>query len=143
MDPIFSEPQQEHTNVLSIVAFRDISNPAWDQFQRLLSISAERATRSLTLVLISDAFAAKAEARAKLFPYVQHCVSRATSLAYTSVDSMAIDINVLLYGWSNLQLHAHRYDAVFSNSPCKWQIFNTPCVYSDQAQTLLLTPLLL
>lgn len=119
MDASSSAPQQKYARVLSIVAFGDVRNLDWDRIQTLISISAGRATKRLTLVLVSNAFAAKAEARTGLFPYVQHCVTTATSLAHTSVESMAVAIDVLLFGWSNLQLSAHMYDAVFSNSPCK------------------------
>jgi hypothetical protein len=119
MDTTFCASHQKCARVLSIVAFGDIKNLEWDEIQTLVSVSARRATKRLTLVLASNAFTAKAEARAGLFPHVQRCVTTATSLAQTNVDSVAVAIDVLLFGWSNPQLSAHLYDAVISNSSCK------------------------
>ena len=119
MDASSFTTQQEYANVLSIVAFGDIVKLEVDKIQTLVSTSAEHATKGLTIVLVYDAFTAKPEARPGLFPYVQHCVTTITSLAYTSLQSMAVAIDVLLFGWSDAQLFPKKFDAVFSNSTCE------------------------
>lgn len=119
-----SPSQQKCARVLSIVASGDIREPEWSHIHLLVSTSAKCATKRLTLVLVNNIFVARSEARAKLFPYVQHYVTTITSLAQTSVESATVAIDVLLFGWSDLQLSAYTWDQVYSNSPSKWKSCN-------------------
>ncbi|GJC88095.1 uncharacterized protein ColLi_10933 [Colletotrichum liriopes] len=112
-----SASQQKCARVLSIVAFEDIRELDWSPISLIVSTSAKCATKRLTLVLVNHVFAAKSAARASLFPSVQHYVTTITSLAQTSVESAAVAIDVLLFGWSDLQLSAYTWDQVYSNSP--------------------------
>lgn len=70
---------------------------------------------------INDAFVARSVARPSLFPYVQRYITTITSLAQTSVESTTVAIDVLLFGWSDLQLSAYTWDQMYSNSPGKWE----------------------
>lgn len=99
------------------MASDDIRELDWGPIQLLVSTSAKCATKRLTLVLVNNVFVARSEARASLFPYVQHYVTTITSLVQTSVESPTVAIDVLLFGWSDLQLSAYTWDQVYSNSP--------------------------
>ncbi|KAJ5800683.1 uncharacterized protein N7518_002751 [Penicillium psychrosexuale] len=112
-----SASQQKCARVLSIVASEDIRELDWSHIHLLVSTSAKCATKRLTLVLVNNVFVARSEARSSLFPYVQHYVTTITSLAQTSVESATVAIDVLLFGWSDLQLSAYTWDQVYSNSP--------------------------
>jgi hypothetical protein len=120
-----SESQQKCARVLSIVAFEDIREPDWSSINSIVSTSAKCATKRLTLVLVNHVFVARSEARASLFPYVQLYVTTITSPAQTSVESAAVAVDVLLFGWSDLQLSAYTWDQVYSNSPSTWQSYNS------------------
>ncbi|KAJ8133218.1 hypothetical protein O1611_g406 [Lasiodiplodia mahajangana] len=112
-----SAPQKKCARVLSIVASEDIRDPDWSHAHLLVSAPAKCATTRLTLVLVNNAFVATSEVRASLFPYVQHYVTTITSLAQTNVESATVAIDVLLFGWSDLQLFTYTWDQVYSNSP--------------------------
>ncbi|CAG9945532.1 unnamed protein product [Clonostachys rosea f. rosea IK726] len=135
-----SESQQKCARVLSIVAFEDIREPDWSSINSIVSTSAKCATKRLTLVLVNHVFVARSEARASLFPYVQLYVTTITSPAQTSVESAAVAVDVLLFGWSDLQLSAYTWDQVYSNSPSRVKEIIGDAPYSQVEPISRVTP---